>query len=236
MCPTHLRSHSKRQLTDCGLCPASRRCWDESIGPASGFFVQRHAEVESGTRLFCQGDRFAGVHIVVSGCVKLLEISTDGTERIVALRLPGELIGIEGWTHGHYPYTAITAGSARLCHLHWPRSKHGTPSAALLERLLRKTAAQLDCSTRVWPSLPAVDRVAVFLTRFAERTGSALALPLTRKEIGSLLGLAEETVVRAIRTLRQRQQLRFEDKRVICLSSNKTASTDSPSPAVAGEG
>lgn len=224
MRPAHLRPHSKRQLTDCGLCPASRRCWDESIAPASGFFMQRHAEIESGTRLFCQGDRVAGVHIVVSGCVKLLEINADGIERIVALCLPGELIGIEGWAQGHYPYTAIAVGAARLCQLHWPWSKHSTPSAALLELLLRKTAAQLDCSTRVWLSLPAADRVAAFLSRFAERTGSTLELPLTRSEIGSLLGLAEETVVRAIRILRQRQQVRLEGKRVICVPQHAVTS------------
>jgi CRP/FNR family transcriptional regulator, anaerobic regulatory protein len=181
--------------------------------------VQRDAEVASETRLFCQGDRFATVQIVASGCVKLLETSADGKERIVELCIPGELVGIEGWTHGRYPYTAIAAGRARMCQLQWPQTKHGTPPAALLERLLRKTAAQLDCSKRIWMTLPAIDRVAAFLTRFAERTELACEPPLTRREIGSLLGLAEETVVRAISALRQREQLRFERSLVKCASS-----------------
>lgn len=214
MRPTSIDHILHRQPTDCAVCPEAQRCWDGAVPPASGFLVKRHAEVASGTRVFCQGDRFASVHIVVSGCVKLLEVSADGRERIVDLCLPGDLIGIAGWTHGRYPYTAIAAGRARLCQLHWPRSRPGAPPAALLERLLRKTAAQLDDSRRAWHGLPAVDRVAAFLTRFAERTGSSLDLPITRSEIGSLLGLAEETVVRAIRVLRERDVLRFEGKRV----------------------
>ncbi len=200
-----LQFASKRSLTDCGMCPDAQRCWGGAVAPESGFMVQRHGELARGTRLFHQGDRFAAVFVVVEGCVKLIETNTDGSERLVALCLPGEMVGIEGWAHGRYPYTAVAAGPARLCELHWPQVKPAALPAALLERLLRKTAAQLDCSKRVWLNLPAVERVSAFLKRFAECTGSQ-ELPLTRSEIGSLLGLAEETVVRAIRTLREREQ------------------------------
>lgn len=177
--------------------------------------MQRQTEMRSGITLFNQGEKFAAVHVVVSGSIKLLEISKEGRERVVALHLPGELAGMEGWSHGHYPYTAITAGATRLCQLQWPCIQHATASSALLERLLRKTVAQLDSSQHIWMSLPAVQRVAAFLVRLIERAGVGCELPLTRTEIGSLLGLAEETVVRAMRTLQEHQQLSLQGKRLI---------------------
>jgi CRP/FNR family transcriptional regulator len=209
---------SPRPPTDCAVCPDAERCWEEAPPPASGFLVHRSVEIADGEQVFGQGERFAGMHIVVSGCVKLLEVSTDGAERIVDLCLPGDLLGISGWLHERYPHTAIAARRVKLCQLVWPRSRTGAPPAALLEQLLRKTAKQLEDARHAWLGLPAVDRVAAFLARFAERTGSSFALPITRSEIGSLLGLAEETVVRAMRVLRERNVLRVEGNRVTCVS------------------
>jgi CRP/FNR family transcriptional regulator len=97
--------------------------------------------MHGGSTLFNQGDKFTAVHMVVSGSIKLLEISKEGRERVVALYLPGELVGMEGWNHGYYPYTAMATGIARLCQLQWPRTHHTAASSALLERLLRKTVA-----------------------------------------------------------------------------------------------
>lgn len=187
--------------------------------------MHRAVEIANGGKVFGQGERFAGVHVVASGCVKPLEVSKDGAERIIDLCLPGDLVGISGWLHGRYPHTAIAANRTKLCQLLWPRSKTSTPPATLLEQLLRKTARQLEDSRHGWLGLPAVDRVAAFLTRFAERAGSSLTLPITRSEIGSLLGLAEETVVRAMRVLRERNVLRVEGNRVICVSGPTAPST-----------
>lgn len=167
----------------------------------------------SGRTLFNQGDRFGSVYIVVYGSIKLLEIAKDGRERIVSLYLPGELVGMEGWNRGKYPYTAITAGNTRLCQLQWPHTSQ--PSPVLLERLLHKTVAQLDSSQHIWMNLPAVERVAAFLMRLMEHAGTPCELPLTRSEIGSLLGLAEETVVRAMRTLQERKMLRLDGRRLM---------------------
>ena len=59
--------------------------------------------------LFRQGERFSAAHIVVSGYLKLYETDEGGSGRIVALRLPGELVGMEGWARGNYPHGAEAA-------------------------------------------------------------------------------------------------------------------------------
>lgn len=182
---------------------------------SSGFSVKRRAALEAGAIVFRQGERFTAVHIVAAGCLKLSEANEEGVEHIVALRLPGDLVGIEAWARGHYPYTAEVVAPTRLCQLQWPHLKDRAPTAALLERMLRKTAVQLEQSTRVWANLPAIERVAAFLDHFARRAGPSSDLPITRAEIGSLLGLAEETVVRAITRLRAQQRLQIKGRRLV---------------------
>lgn len=208
---------------DCADCRSSGRCWDNAALTHSDIQVQRHDLLAKGTLLLKQGEPFSGAYIVARGCLCLRETLTDGTERVVGFRVPGDIVGLEGWTPGRYPYTAEAADSVAVCRLTWPRAaaskieprstagKSGSSGNTLLQRLLVKSITQLDRASRPWPGLPAVERVAEFIEDFAHRTGAdsarsneKLGLPMTRAQLGSYLGLAEETVVRALADLRRR--------------------------------
>lgn len=214
------RSSAAVQLTDCALCSASSRCWGKAAPTDSGFLVKRRDVLEKGTVLFRQGERFSAAHIVVSGCLKLCETNESGNERVMAIRLPGELVGMEGWARGHYPYSAIAAAPTKLCELQWPHARECQHSPALLQVLLQRTAIQLDRSTRIWMNLPAIERVAAFLDHFLQHAQPPIELPLTRAEIGSMLGLAEETVVRAMAQLRARKRLNVQGRRIAYVVHN----------------
>ena len=49
---------------------------------------------ESGQAIFCQGDPVRQVLLLISGCVKLLQVGANGSEIILRLSGPGELIGV----------------------------------------------------------------------------------------------------------------------------------------------
>ncbi|MFO7306247.1 MAG: Crp/Fnr family transcriptional regulator [Gammaproteobacteria bacterium] len=212
------RRSSHAHVADCADCTASHRCWEQPLPARAGFLVKRHAVFTTGTSLFQQGERFNAVYIVISGCMKLRETDETGAEHIVAVRLPGELVGLEGWASGRYPHGAVAAIDTKVCQLLWPYTNGSVRSYALLEQLLKKAARQLEHSSHIWMSLPAVERVAAFLAYFAQRTGIPFELPLTRAEVGSLLGLAEETVVRALATLRAQRRLRMQGRRIEAIS------------------
>lgn len=193
---------------DCAGCPHAGRCWGEPPRPGAGILVTRRMALAPGEVLFRQGDAFDGVFMIASGCLKLRETSSYGGERIAAIRTPGEIVGLEGWAEGRHPHAAIAATEARLCRLKMP-PRGRSVSVDLLERLLCKAAVQLERASRPWTGGAAAERVAAFVEDLAERLGDerlahgAAPLPLTRAEIGSYLGLAEETVVRALAKLRR---------------------------------
>jgi CRP/FNR family transcriptional regulator len=213
---------------DCADCLASRRCWGEALASRSDVIVKRQDSLRTGARLLTQGEPFGGVYLLVMGCLCLRETLPDGAERIVGFRVPGELVGLEAWVRGRYAYTAEAAEVTMVCRLAWPGAS-GTAGASsgLLQRLLSKTAEQLDRCTPPWPGLPAVERVAAFVEDFARRargdgTSDRVNLPMTRAQLGSYLGLAEETVVRALAQLRASKRLDINGRSVLLPSPQET--------------
>lgn len=211
----------RRVDVDCVDCLEARRCWGQPLTERSDVIVRRQASLAKGGFLLRQGEPFNAVYIVVRGCLSLRETMSDGGERIVGFRVPGELVGIEGWARDHYTYTATAAETVMACRLAWPcASVKSVGSNVLLQRLLAKTAAQLDQSSQLWPGLPALERVAAFVDDFTRRaralgfSGERITLPMTRAELGSYLGLAEETVVRAMTQLRLQRRLDIKGRSV----------------------
>lgn len=174
---------------------------------AEGIRARPQPRLVHGSRLIRQGEQSRSVYLVVAGCLILRETATAGAvERTVGFRLPGELAGLEGWASSVQSFTAIATGTTSVCRLSVTPANQAC-SGALLERLLIKCTVQFERSAKSWRRLPAQERVAAFLEDFAQRSrvkGSVtpLKLPMTRADIGSYLGLAEETVVRALTRLR----------------------------------
>lgn len=155
-----------------------------------------------------QGEPFRDLYVVVEGCLKLCESQPDGTDRIVGFRVPGEVIGFEALTLGWYPYRAEALGSVRVCRMKW-RGVETAAHGRLLAHLLKNAARQLGTAESANCGATALERVQRFLADFAARThaqatvtAAGLQLPMTRAELGSYLGLAEETVVRTLKRLR----------------------------------
>ncbi len=215
---TRLRGVSSTE-TDCAACPASRRCWGDVLPlPAEAVHARREPPLERGARLIEQGDE-PGLYIVATGCLVLRVSLPDGSQRVVGLRLPGELVGLESYSRGEQVYTAQAASASAVCRLRLPPAGAAAMHGALLERLLLKSAAQPERAAAPWAGLPAVERVAAFIENYSQRAQLSaredpFKLPLTRADIGSYLGLAPETVVRALGHLSQAQRLAVRGRTV----------------------
>jgi CRP/FNR family transcriptional regulator len=186
---------------DCAGCAANARCWREPVSAGTGFMVRRVRPLEVGEFLVHEGAPFIGPHVVTSGCLKLTEQLANGTKRIVAFRVPGEIIGLESCNRRTHRFGAQAVSSATVCRLRWGAGGLNARGAALLRTLLDKASEQLVHDALPWPGLSSTERVRAFVEDFERRTDQPL--PMTRSHIGRYLGLAEETVVRAFADLRR---------------------------------
>lgn len=169
--------------------------------------IGRRRTIPAGQVLVWAGDPSAICANLVSGVLKVVRAGADGSEHIVGLLFPGDFVG-ELFTESASETVQVLC-DADLCV--YPRAalRHALDAHPAAERLLlRRALATLDEARRWMLILGRKDasaKIATFLIDMARRTGGAGArfeLPVSRSEIGAVLGLTIETVSRQMTALR----------------------------------
>lgn len=168
----------------------------------------RHVHVARGQTLVWERDESVLVGNVIEGMLKLSTMTGDGREQIVGVVFPSDFIGRPfGRSSGH-TVTALT--DAVVCVFRRGAFDNFAGEHPEIEQaLLRRTLDELDRARR-WMLLlgrmSAPERVASLLLEMVERLngmrGEEMMLPLSRQQMGDLLGLAIETVSRIMTRLK----------------------------------
>ena len=161
--------------------------------------------------VFREGDRANAVFTLVDGAAKLLRTLPDGRQQIIGFRFPGDLIGYTA--RDRYPCDAELVCDATVCRV--DRVKLEAMSrgcSGISHRLLELCAEDLAAAQEQLAAMAqrsSEGRVAAFLLMLrdaARRNGSSgteLALPMTRADIGDYLGLTIESVSRVFAGFRR---------------------------------
>ncbi len=166
------------------------------------------------TALFHQGDESSSVLVLLSGWVKVVSMTPDGRQVIVALRGPGELVGelaaIDGSTRFGTVSTLEEVEAFALRPAAFVQFLETHPEADSLVR--RQFAARLRDAGNQLREISAYDvvgRLALRLLDLAEPFGETvndrieIALPLSQEELASFIGCSREALSRALQTLRK---------------------------------
>lgn len=170
--------------------------------------------------LHLEGDPATTIYGVLEGFLRETRTLEDG--RIVGLRIlrPGDLVGTETLSRESYQCTVEALTAARLCRATMPeleRNLMAQPSEGLrLSRAVEDGAARLRDGMVALGSMSAEERVKSALLQLIGEVpaGTWVTLPLTRKELGELLGLALATVSRTIQKLARAGMLEVRGRRV----------------------
>lgn len=197
----------------CADCPVRDRAACASLDPAERAelaLIGEHRHLERGEILFEAGQAAAECATLMSGAMKVSSVDSEGTERILSLIHPAGFAGEMFAATAHHDVVALT--ECEVCV--FPADRY----LAALERfpalglaVLRRSAEDLYDSRRLIDLMgrrTAARRVAAFLLAIAEAASTSpchpatmLDLPLSRAEIGGLLGLTIETVSRQLSRL-----------------------------------
>lgn len=159
--------------------------------------------VPAGTHLYRAGDPAHMLYAVRQGMLKTVHLGADGAEQILALNIPGEVLGLEAFSSAVYASDVIALQPAVCCELPLQRVQHVYGPESALVQLLSRAA-----SPRPNPARGSIrQRVTRFLVELAARLtsrgldGRQFALGLSRGEIANLLDTRIETVSRVMRKL-----------------------------------
>jgi CRP/FNR family transcriptional regulator len=158
-----------------------------------------------------QGQRFDHLFCVAAGSFKCVQTDVEGYEQVIGFAIQGDLVGLEGLALTRYSVGAVALEESSVAVLPFGELVEIGHRVPALEKLLHR-AAGVELMHRnekqyLMSAASAEVRVARFLTHFAQRqqgvghSGRRLRLCMTRREIASCLGVAHETVSRALSAL-----------------------------------
>ena len=169
----------------------------------------------AGSWLFYEGDASDRVFIVRSGRVKIVDVTDDGREVILALCGPGTLLGelsaIDGEPRSAAAIALDPVEAVLVDSVDFVAWLDATPGAATA--ILRLMAGRLRMSDRrrvEFTALDVVGRVASRLVELAdeygepEGAGVRIALPITQQDLAAYTGSSREAVSKALQSLRSR--------------------------------
>jgi CRP/FNR family transcriptional regulator, cyclic AMP receptor protein len=177
-----------------------------------------------GEDLLRQGE--GGDHVLVlrHGTAKVVAYTRFGTQALLGLRGPGDLLGEIRYLRGT-PRTASVVASGPVHAL--------LMDFTALEGLIRRYPSVLDALARcvadrlVWADrrradfgLPVLVRVSHLLRELAYATN---VVPVTQRELGQLVGAAEVSVQKSLRELSRRGWLKRQYGRITLTSTARLA-------------
>jgi CRP/FNR family cyclic AMP-dependent transcriptional regulator len=200
--------------------------------PAQGFWAQltdeeravlsglgRISTFAPGAVLCVEGDPATHVFILIDGLAKVLSVTADGHELMLALRGDGDIVGeIAGETSAPRNATVRAIGPVRALIVVYEKFSSFLdthPGAGHAYRhVVTHRWSDADLMLRSHPVTNGAHRLAIVLLDLATRYGSEttegvhIAVPLSQEELASLAGASRATVTRALSNWRQRGIIR----------------------------
>jgi CRP/FNR family transcriptional regulator len=168
--------------------------------------VYTRRRLERGHALYHAGAEFTALYAIRSGSFKTSLLVAGGREQVSGFLMGGEFLGIEGLGSETYNATAVPLEDSEVCVLSHTLIEELTCQIPALQRRLHAVLAREILRGQemmlLLANMRAEQRLATFLLDLSARFGrrgyssSEFHLRMTRKEIGSYLGLKLETVSR----------------------------------------
>ena len=169
--------------------------------------------VRADTALVHEGNSFEYLYFVCAGSFKCVQVDAEGYEQVLGFALHADMIGLDGMSRGRHASGAVALEDSTVASLPFTDIMTASRRMPAMERLIqRAVGAELlrRSDTQYLMSAASSEvRVARFLLHFAKRQNALgysdrrIRLRMTRRDIASHLGVAHETVSRALTALQQ---------------------------------
>ncbi len=136
------------------------------------------------------------------GAVKLQQLLANGSSRVVRVLKSGDFLGLEALLDKPYAHTAIALHDADICRIPVELiHKLNTGETPLYQELLLRWQQHLDQADAFITELSTGSshaRTARLLLMLDGHTGALGACPLSREDMGQILGITTETASRIV--------------------------------------
>ncbi len=188
----------------------------------------RDAKYLPGETLCVEGDPSTHVFIVLDGWVKILSVTDDGRENVLALCGGGDIAGETAGVSTGYRNAGMQAiGTVHTLIVGYDRFSSfldGHPGAGrAYRRIMTRRWSEAGLMLRRRAVTSGAQRLAGLLLDLAGRHGSRVGgaievtLPLSQEELASMAGTSRATVTRALSNWRKRGFIRTGQRRIMII-------------------
>ena len=167
----------------------------------------RHLRGPAGTVLYREGDPGHDIFVIRLGFVKVLALAPDGSERIVRLARPGDVLGLSMLAGRTHPRTSVALTQFDACRVPVDLVIDEAHRVKGLERkLFAQWESSLETAYRFLAELAtgsAPVRLARLLLFLLEGNPYGICPAISREEMGSVLGITTETASRIVADLKR---------------------------------
>jgi len=207
--------------------------------------IERKKPVHKNDYLFRAGDNNRSLYAVLSGSVKTLVDNPNGEEQIVGFHLPGELLGMDGFSGDSHTCSAVALETSSVCE--FPLESldevcHEVPSIQYaMRRIMGKEFTKDHAMLLLLGRMSAEEKLASFLVSLSKRMAqrhwkpTEFNLTMPRQDIANYLGLAVETVSRLFAHLQDQEIIEVDRRRVNICEMDRLLSIIGDSDAINAE-
>ena len=225
----------KQKNVSCETCTCVSRgifcdLENKSMDQISKFKVMNH--YKKGQTLFTEGSPNFGLYCVNSGKIKVTKTAADGKETILRIVGPGDVLGHQNiLTNDKNLVTATMIEEGSVCFIDRKFVQELiVEESSVAMNIIRKLSAEMAQSENrnaAMSNKNVRERLADLLIALKSSYGvkeanrTRLDIKLTREEMASIVGTANETIIRFISEFKEEGILEQEGKVIYLLDENK---------------
>jgi CRP/FNR family transcriptional regulator len=208
----------------CATCSMRELCLPIGLGTDAmrelDTLIATRQRFKKGAPIFQGGDRFTALYAIRSGSCKTTVSDQSGREQVTGYHLMGDIIGFDGIGSGRHQCQAVSLEDTEVCEVPFARleelSSRLPPLQRNLHRLLSREIMRDENLLLVVGSMDAQERIAAFLLNLSQRyqqrgySSKEFVLRLTRRDIGSYLGMKLETASRLLSRFQSKGLIKIE--------------------------
>ncbi len=203
---------------DCSGCRGRAFCLQSLINTEQlrqfKFAIKKKGPYRRGDIIYRGGTPFNSLYFVQQGSVKTEVCTINGVTEVTAFYLEGEMLGLDSIGSENYPADAVAMEETWLCELPFSQLQDICSNCdSFQQALILRLGRTINADVYQWAlarNLKAKQKVAWFIFDLYKRVSSrgtsdlrTIPLPMRKTDIANYLGLAPESLSRALHALEQ---------------------------------
>lgn len=214
--------------SSCSQCNLRELCLPGGLAPDElgqlDHVIGTRRSIRRGQHLYRSEDAFSAIYAIRRGFFKTEVLAEDGRDQVTGFQMAGDFLGMDGIGSEAHTCNAVALEDSEVCRIPYAELEHLLSKLRTLQHHFYKLMSReivRDQGVMAWLGSMGADKgLAAFLLNLSQRltirgySSTEFHLRMTRKEIGSHLGVRLQTVSRSFSRFQEEGLISVKQKHI----------------------